>query len=114
MENYYTTGEREFLLKIARLSLERFLFAEEKYEPQTINKKLWEKRGVNVILSRGSQIIGDAGNVEPVESLILAIRDNALLAVNNPKYDRLEAGEVDNIKIEISILFNNEIIKFSE
>lgn len=103
-ENYYTSGEKEFLLKIAIKSLEKFLLYGEKFEPQTINKKLWEKRGVFVTINLGSKLHGCMGSVEPTESLILAVRNNTLLAANDRRSSPLKINELDSVKIEISIL----------
>ncbi|MDO8668833.1 MAG: AmmeMemoRadiSam system protein A [Candidatus Buchananbacteria bacterium] len=105
MDNgYYTSGEKEFLLKIAIKSLEKFLLSGEKFEPQTINKKLWEKRGVFVTLYLDHKLRGCMGTVEPVESLILSVRNNALLAALDPRFKPLKMDELKSIIIEISIL----------
>jgi len=101
---YYTAGEKEFLIRIAMKSLEKFLLSGEKFEPQTINKKLWEKRGVFVTLTLGKNLRGCMGNVEPAESLIVAIRNNVLLAATDPRFKPLTASELKSIKIEISVL----------
>lgn len=101
---YYTTGEKEFLLKIAQKSLEKFLLEGEKFEPQTINKKLWEKRGVFVTLSCDNKLRGCMGNIEPTESLILAIRNNVLLAASDRRFSPLSFSELQSVEVEISIL----------
>lgn len=108
---YYTAGEKEFLLKIALKSLEKSLQSGEKFEPQTINKKLWEKRGVFVTLSLNGKLRGCVGNVEASESLIIAIRNNVLLAINDSRFEPLNIRELDLIEIEISIL--SDLIKTS-
>ncbi len=105
MQNdYYTRGEKEFLLKIARATLEKYLTEKEKFEPQTLNQKLWEKRGVFVSLHKNGALRGCIGCLEPIESLILAVRDNAISAVNDPRFSPLTADELKDIVIEISIL----------
>jgi len=101
---YYTTGEKEFLLKIARQSLEKFLLTGEKFEPQTVNRKLWEKRGVFVTLNKDRQPRSSIGNIEPIEALILAIRNNVVAAASEAKFSHLEINDLDFIEIEISIL----------
>lgn len=101
--DYYTSGEKEFLLKVARQTLERFLGTGEKFEPQTVNRKLWESRGVFITLSHDDRLLGCMGNVEPIESLILAIRDNVIMAITGDSRFEL-AGAFDRVEIEISIL----------
>lgn len=103
-QDYYTAGEKEFLLKIAMKSLEKFLLSGEKFEPQTINKKLWEKRGVFVTINSRNKLHGCMGNIEPVEPLILAVRNNVLLAANDPRFESLKAIDFKSVEIEISVL----------
>jgi hypothetical protein len=111
--DYYTAGEKEFLLKIARQTLERFLLAGEKFEPQTVNKKLWERNGVFVTLNKNGKLRGCMGSVEPKESLIISIRDNALSVANDPRFDPLGANELDSIDIEISVLSEPQRVDLS-
>lgn len=103
-QNYYTKGEQEFLSKIARTSLEYQLRRGEKFEPQTVNQKLWEKRGCFVTLRRQGELRGCIGLIEPVESLLLAIRDNAVAAARDPRFAPVEEFELDDLEIEISVL----------
>ncbi|MEK7167973.1 MAG: AmmeMemoRadiSam system protein A [Patescibacteria group bacterium] len=114
MEEYLTRGEKEFLLKIARSTLELKLLQGEKFEPQTVNQKLWEKYGVFVTLRKGRELRGCIGYVEPTESVILAVRDNALKAMRDPRLDPVEASELPKIKIEISILTRPQKTEFEE
>ncbi len=115
MDNsYYTRGEKEFLLKIARQTLEKYLRDGEKCEPQTINQKLWEKRGVFVTLRKGGNLRGCIGFIEPVESLILAVSDNAVSAARDPRFLPVEAEELPKLEIEISILTLPEKVNFAE
>ncbi len=113
-EDYYTRGEKEFLLKIARTTLKKKLLRGGKFEPQTVNQKLWKKRGVFVSLSTNRQLRGCIGYLEPVESLILGVRDNALAAARDPRFLPLRTSELEETIIEISILTPPEKISFSE
>ncbi len=112
-EDYFTRGEKEFLLKIARTALEKIVSAGEKYEPQTVNQKLWEKYGVFVTLTRNGNLRGCVGYTEPIEPLILAIRDNTISATRDSRFEPIERGELEEIKIEISILGELEPIIFN-
>ena len=105
MDNeYYTTGEREFLLKIARKSLEEYLLSGDTFEPQTVNRKMWEKFGVFVSIYKDGQVNGCIGSLQPTESLILSIRDNVIKAAKDTRSEALNFSDLANIKIEISIL----------
>lgn len=114
MTEYLTRGEKEFLLKTARATLEAMLLQREKFEPQTVNQKLWEKYGVFVSLHKGRELRGCIGYLEPAESVLLAVRDNALAAAKDPRFSQVEASELPKIKIEISILTKPEKVEFEE
>ncbi len=114
MPDEFTRGEKEYLLKIARATLEKYLFDREKFEPQTTNQRLWEKRGVFVTLNKRGRLRGCIGYIEPMEALIAAIRDNAIAAARDPRFLPLEASELKEIEIEISILTLPEKTTYDE
>ncbi|MBI5765801.1 AmmeMemoRadiSam system protein A [Candidatus Falkowbacteria bacterium] len=113
-EDYYTRGEKEFLLKVAYSALEQYVRHGEKFEPQTLNQKLWEKHGVFVSLHKNGRLRGCIGLLEGVESVILAVRDNAIAASCDPRFQPVEPSELLDINIEISILTEPEKIKFED
>lgn len=104
MAEDFTSGEKEFLLKIARTALEKYLIDGERFEPQTTNQRLWEKRGVFVTLTNRGVLRGCIGYIEPIESLLLAVRDNSLSAARDPRFSPLESSELADLEIEISVL----------
>ncbi len=114
MDTEYTNGEREFLLKTARLSIEKYLTRGDKLDVTTANQKLWEKRGVFVTLTRMGKLRGCVGYIEPTESLIVAVRDNAIAAANDSRFINLQVNELPSITIEISILSQPEKVEYSE
>ena len=113
-KNYYTRGEKEYLLKIARETIEQYLRNNETIEPQTKNQKLWEKVGVFVSLHLDRELRGCIGLIDPVESLILAVRDNVLLAARDPRFAPVERSELNELEIEISILTPPEKTSLTE
>ncbi len=113
-KKYYTRGEKEYLLKVARTALEMQLIQRERYEPQTVNQKLWEKRGVFVTLYHGKQLRGCIGSLQAEESVMLAIRDNVLLAARDPRFTPLTQEELKEIKIQVSILSELEKVDLKE
>lgn len=100
----YTHGEKEFLLKFARQTLEKYLRDGEINETRTANQKLWAKKGVFVTLSAKGRLRGCIGILEPVEFLIVAIRDNVLSAARDSRFEPVNLDELSDIKIEISVL----------
>jgi len=114
MEDFLTNGEKEYLLKIARTTLEKKLISQEGFEPQTTNQRLWQKRGVFVTLTKAGKLRGCIGYIEPIEPLILAIRDNAISAASDPRFAPVTASELKEIKIEISILSVPEPVQFKD
>jgi|GEM_PF-5677035 AMMECR1 domain-containing protein len=109
MDSYYTKGEREYLLRIARETLDMILLSGEKYEPQTLNQKLWEKGGVIVKLFVGKELRSEAKIDRKDEAIIVAIRDAVLLACNNDQFPRVDELELDKLKIEITLLAHDEL-----
>jgi AMMECR1 domain-containing protein len=113
-KNYLTHGEKEFLLKLARTTLEKFLQSEEKYEPQTVNQKLWEKHGVFVSLYKGKELLGRAGLNSSDESILIAVRDSSLGAMRDAKLSSVDVGELGDIDIRITIVDDKEEVEFIE
>lgn len=114
MSDQITNGEKEYLLKIARATLVQRLVEGEVFEPQTTNQHLWQKRGVFVTLTKSGQLRGCIGYIEPIEPLIIAVRDNVLSAANDPRFMPVTAPELEKIKIEISILSVPEPVELKD
>ena len=115
MSEPLTNGEKEYLLKIARATLEKKLRDGEILEPQIGNQRLWQKRGAFVTLKKAGQLRGCIGYIEPIEPLILAVRDNAIsAAANDPRFLPVTAAELEKIKIEISVLTVPEKAEFKD
>ena len=101
----YTEAEKQELLKVARETLEMYLKTGKTLEPQTDNPKFKENRGVFVTLKKHGELRGCIGYIEPIKSLIEAVRDNAIsAAVDDRRFLPVTAEELDEIEIEISIL----------
>ncbi|MBU1164007.1 AmmeMemoRadiSam system protein A [Patescibacteria group bacterium] len=101
----YTQEEKQELLKIARTTLEQKILQEKIYQPENSNPKFQQKRGVFVTLHINGQLRGCIGNIEPVKSIVEAVRDNALAAsCEDPRFFPLTRNELADVDIEISIL----------
>lgn len=104
-QDEYTQAEKEELLKIARTTLEQYLKEGKTYEPQIDNSKFKENRGVFVTLNKNGQLRGCIGYIQPIKPLIEAVCDNAIsAAVHDTRFLPVQASELDDIEIEISIL----------
>jgi len=101
----YSEAEKKELLAVARTTLDQYLKTGKTYRPKTDNPKFLAKRGVFVTLTKNGQLRGCIGYIEPVESLIEAVRDNAIsAAVSDSRFSPVDASELKDIEIEISIL----------
>ncbi|MEM3364228.1 MAG: AmmeMemoRadiSam system protein A [Candidatus Micrarchaeia archaeon] len=97
--------EKRYLLKIARSAIAARLAGEEPTIPKPPSPSLLEKRGVFVTITKGGELRGCIGYLEPIKTIVQAVADNAQSAAfEDPRFQPLNAGELDNIKIEISIL----------
>lgn len=101
----YSEAEKRKLLQVARMTIKKYLEDGEEYQVEADNPKFQEKRGVFVTLNKNGTLRGCIGYIEPVKPLIEAVRDNAIsAAVHDNRFSPVAAGELDEIKIEISVL----------
>lgn len=104
-EQIFTLEEKQFLLDTARSAIRKYLVKGEELSVKTENPKFLEKRGVFVTLDKDKELRGCIGYIEPVETLIEAVAKNAVsAAVNDSRFYPVTINELDEIKIEISVL----------
>lgn len=105
-KNEYSSTEREFLLKLARDTIQYAFENNGTLMPvENIPEKLKEKRGVFVTLHKKDRLRGCIGYIQPVEQLYLAVQRNALAAAfEDNRFNPLEEAELNNCEIEISVL----------
>jgi MEMO1 family protein len=105
-KNEYSQEEREYLLKLARDTIEYSFENDGKLMPlQNIPDKFKEKRGVFVTLHKENKLRGCIGYIEAIEEIYKAVQSNALSAsFNDNRFDPLEKNELKDCEIEISIL----------
>ncbi len=98
-------SERSFLLRTARRSLEHAVKGANRSCPDAPTDKLREKRGVFVTLKRRGQLRGCIGYVRPYKPLVDAVWEMAeSAAVRDDRFIPVDAREVDDIIIEITVL----------
>lgn len=111
-EYAYTDEEGEYLVKLARESLEtRLNTGSEMTAPEDCPfPKLLEKSGVFVTLRKHGQPVDDSlrgciGMIEPRESLLLGVIHMAIAAgLEDPRFPEVRASELDNIDFEITAM----------
>jgi len=105
----------KFLLKLARKTIEDFLSGKEPKQPDRYPKSLDEKHGVFCTLNKKVgdeyQLRGCIGIPYPVMPLIKAVMSAAVSSTQDPRFPRLERSELNDIKIEISVLTEPELIE---
>ncbi len=106
--SYFTRGEKEYLLKVARLTLEAWVYRRETYEPQTVNQKLWVDCGLGVVLYREKEIAGQAASGEMPMTLLLGIRDLALKCVRQADNNGIMANELPEYRFEIAVTITGD------
>lgn len=115
MANNLTDTDKKNLLILARQSIEEGL---NKNTSITLNeevKRLSEKRGVFVTLTKKKELRGCIGNILPEKELYLAVINNAVSsAFEDPRFPGLKKSELLDVEIEISILSVPEILDYSD
>ena len=108
--------ERKFLLDLARKSLK--CAAGDASPPEVASKdvqpKLAEKKACFVTLTKAGALRGCIGHLTAMESLYQAVIDNARnAAVRDPRFAAVQPDEVDQLRIEISVLTEPQPLPFS-
>jgi uncharacterized protein (TIGR00296 family) len=112
-----TQQEGEFLIRIARDTVKEYLVnARILRPPVETPKKMFEPCGVFVTLntlSGGEKALrGCIGYPYPTNALIEAVIDSAInAATQDPRFEPLEAEELDNVIFEVSVLTPPERIQ---
>ncbi len=97
--------EKRYLLNLARRSIEYRLKGKEIPDERPPTPQLLEKRGVFVTLTKNGSLRGCIGTLEPISSIASAVRDNAIAAAfNDPRFNPITRDELNDIKIEVSVL----------
>lgn len=110
----YTNAQKKIMLNLARKTLENYFGLTKNIEKGDLPKFLKEKRGCFVTLTKNDQLRGCMGYIEPVASLGSAISDNAInAAINDPRFAKLNKSELEEIKIEISVLTVPKKLKYT-
>ncbi len=113
-----SNNDGSLLLKLARQSILKEFKKENQLESLKDKVSSWvlkEKRGTFVTLHKNSELRGCIGNIDPVKDIFTGIKDNAKhSAFSDTRFSPLSFEELDDTKIEISILTRPEIIDYND
>lgn len=107
-----TEVEKKILLSLARKSIEHYLTTSEKYIPfvekmtlERNNSNLLAPRGTFVTITKKGMLRGCIGSILPRQPIYQDVIDNAVAAATqDPRFKPLKKDELNDIKIEVSIL----------
>jgi len=98
-------SQKKELLKIARETLENYLKNGQLVDVKVDDEALKQKRGVFVTLKKNGQLRGCIGSFFPQKPLYQLVQEMAIAAaVNDHRFPPLQYNELEDIKIEISVL----------
>jgi AmmeMemoRadiSam system protein B/AmmeMemoRadiSam system protein A len=105
---------KDFLLKLARRSLEASVKGGKPPEPENIPGITRENRGCFVTLTIRGELRGCIGYIEPIKPLCRAVIENAEnAALSDPRFPRVTPKELASIRIEVSVLTKPAPLAFS-
>jgi AmmeMemoRadiSam system protein B/AmmeMemoRadiSam system protein A len=100
-----TAGEKTELLKMARSALTEFVANRTEIADTSGRDKFRAPRGAFVTLTKGGDLRGCIGYMEPVLPLgQTVIRTAILAATEDPRFRPVSAAELKDLRIEISVL----------
>ena len=111
MENTeeFTPQEKKYLLDLARQTLETAVNGKEKPSAKPDIPRLAQNYGCFVTLNALGHLRGCIGNIEPIKPLYSSVIDNTVnAAFYDPRFNKVKAAELGDIKIEISVLTKPE------
>ncbi|MGO8838147.1 MAG: AmmeMemoRadiSam system protein B [Limisphaerales bacterium] len=114
----YAAPERKYLLDLARRTLTCVTTNPDlsgfEVNARDASPKLSETKACFVTLTENGELRGCIGHILPQEPLYQAVEDNARnAAIRDPRFPPVRPGEVDKIKIEISVLTEPQPLHFN-
>jgi AmmeMemoRadiSam system protein A len=107
-----TAADKRLLLQVARDSIAAQLTGKAAAPAKATAPILQEPRGAFVSLHRGGQLRGCIGYIEAIKPLLETVREMApAAAFQDPRFRPLQADELADLEIEISVLTPLKLIK---
>jgi len=108
-------SDKTFLLKLAREALERAVKSEKPPSPADIPAACREMCGCFVTLTKAGELRGCIGYLEGIKPLWQAVIDNAKnAALNDPRFPAVAPQELQDIKVEVSVLTKPEPFEYKD
>jgi AmmeMemoRadiSam system protein A len=108
-------ADQEFLLKLARDSIQLHLKGEKPPPLKSASPILQERRGAFVTLYRKGRLRGCIGYLEAVKPLGQTVMEMATAAAfHDPRFSPLRGEELADLEVEISVLSPMSLIKNSD
>ena len=105
---------QQFLLKLARQTLEYYFDTKKVLEVEVSDEELKEKHGTFVTLTKKGLLRGCIGHIEPVQEIYEDVIENTLSAAfEDTRFTPLEKEEMGDVEIEISVLTNPKQLIYS-
>ncbi len=111
----FSDADRRYLLDLARATIRSLTIsgAPAELDLSAVPASCRERRGCFVTLTKEGQLRGCIGNVLPAEPLAEAVMRNAGSAARHDlRFDPVKSEELDQIRIEISILSEPQPLPF--
>jgi AmmeMemoRadiSam system protein A len=110
-----SAADKQLLLQVARDSIAAHLKGKAAMSVQAPSPVLEELRGAFVSLHRRGQLRGCIGYIDAVKPLLQTVREMApAAAFQDPRFRPLQADELADLEIEISVLTPMRLIKSTD
>lgn len=100
-----TSAQQLFLLTVARTAVESYIREGKIPKIESTDSVLSEKRGAFVTLTKGGDLRGCIGYIEPRYPLLQTVVENAVnAAAKDPRFPQVGVEELSDLEIELSVL----------
>ncbi|KYK26549.1 hypothetical protein AYK26_07460 [Euryarchaeota archaeon SM23-78] len=110
-----SSEEKEFLLELARTTIETYLSTGKKpsFDEKELTPNLKKVQGCFVTLNKNHNLRGCIGHILPQEELYKCVIDNAVnAAVHDSRFKPVTYDELEDIEIDISVLTVPQELKY--
>lgn len=97
-------AEKRRLLNIARVAVDTFVRTGKVPDIRETDTRLLKEEGAFVTLKKNGQLRGCIGNILGQGPLYLTVRDMAVAAAEDPRFEPVSVAELNMIDIEVSVL----------
>lgn len=102
---YLDAEERSLLLSVARRAVESYVRKGDVPPEELPPGPLGEKGAAFVTLTKGGRLRGCIGYTEPFHPLWRTVQECAVAAATeDPRFPKVKAGELESIRMEVSVL----------